>query len=351
MKNIVVLGNFGYYNTSLNGQSMRTRSVFRLIKERTIETSNSINSIDTSESNGNMLNKIKFFIKFTTIIAKSNTVVIMPAQKALKLYFPLFSLVKLLTSKQVHYVVIGGWLSNVLQSKPSYVGMLRRFDSIHVQTLGLVDEMRSLGINRVYYLANFRFYNASDQMVPWDNKYKDKIVYYSRIIKEKGVENLIESLNQINLLSKREQVELDFYGPVADAYRFDFMNLISQFKFINYLGVLTPDDVINSLSRYQFLVFPSQRFFEEGFPGALLDAMTAGLPVVSTKWKYSSEFIIEGYNGITFDSANQSDLIEKMTNLLSNPELINQMSRNSLEYSRKFIPNNVGNELIKSIFT
>lgn len=349
MKKLVVIGNLGYFNNSLNGQSIRTRSVFQMLEEHSKEKEFLIRNIDTSELKKPLMNRLKFIINTIIVVLESNIIVIMPAQRALKFFFPIFNYVKLVTRKKVHYVVIGGWLPVILDVKPKYKKYLRKFDSIHVQTNGMVNELNLHGIHNVYYLSNFRYYAMYDDIFSRTQKYSSKVVYYSRILKQKGVEDLIVTINKINSGLYQGEITLDMFGPIEDDYRSEFLSLIEGNSNINYLGVLYPDKLLSVLSRYQFLILPTY-YKTEGFPGAILDAMSAGLPIVTTKWNYSDEFIIEGYNGFTFNSGDTSQLIDLILELINDVDLLKNMSDNSYQMSKNFHPELVSKNLISAVF-
>lgn len=348
MKSLVVVGNFGYYKNALNGQTMRTRSIFQLLNEQYLQPEVLINKIDTSELKTNFFEKLKFLMGAAVLIIQTNVIIILPAQRALNLFFPLCYSFKLLTKKKVHYVVIGGWLSDVLKSKPKFIKMLRRFDSIHVQTKGLVNELNSLELDNIYYLSNFRYYMKNDAINPQDQKFNNKIVYYSRIVKQKGVEELIHIINRINSGLFKDQIKLDLFGPISDEYQLEFLSLIRENTNINYLGVLHPDKVLSALSRYQFFVLPTH-YKTEGFPGAILDAMSAGLPIISAKWNYSNEFVIEGYNGFTYNPGDDKKLIDVILELISDNDILKNMSINSYQLSKNFHPDIVGENFINLV--
>jgi glycosyltransferase involved in cell wall biosynthesis len=64
-------------------------------------------------------------------------------------------------------------------------------------------------------------------------------------------------------------------------------------------------------------VFPSHY---EGLPGALLEAMIAGLPVVATPVDGNSELIEDGVTGIFVPPHDSDTLADRLVELLSDPE-------------------------------
>tara|TARA_B100002051_G_C16665125_1_gene601320 strand:+ start:249 stop:1259 length:1011 start_codon:yes stop_codon:yes gene_type:complete len=87
----------------------------------------------------------------------------------------------------------------------------------------------------------------------------------------------------------------------------------------------------------------------EGMPFAILEAMSYGLPVVSTKVGGIPEIIRNNYNGILLKKNNLSSL-EKCLDSLMNKKLYNQISFNARQTIKsKFTSTNMYNNLIRII--
>jgi len=59
---------------------------------------------------------------------------------------------------------------------------------------------------------------------------------------------------------------------------------------------------------------------KEGFPYAILEAMSAGLPIVSTKVGGISDMISDNQNGLLAEAKNPQDLAKKIIEIINNPE-------------------------------
>ena len=79
----------------------------------------------------------------------------------------------------------------------------------------------------------------------------------------------------------------------------------------NYKGVLQPEEVLGTLKKYDVLIFPTH-YEGEGCPGILVEALSVGLPILASNWKYNDEFVENGVNGFlcdTFDAEAYADSI------------------------------------------
>jgi glycosyltransferase involved in cell wall biosynthesis len=60
---------------------------------------------------------------------------------------------------------------------------------------------------------------------------------------------------------------------------------------------LEPAEVVPTLRNYDALIFPSY-YQGEGHPGVLVEAMMAGLPIITTQFRSIPELVQDGVNGL-----------------------------------------------------
>ena len=75
----------------------------------------------------------------------------------------------------------------------------------------------------------------------------------------------------------------------------------------------------------------------EGFPNSLLEAMSFGLPCISTDCPSGpSEIIINDENGYLIEVNNIEQLEDRLLKLMNNQEICDQFSRNAILTTKKF---------------
>jgi glycosyltransferase involved in cell wall biosynthesis len=75
----------------------------------------------------------------------------------------------------------------------------------------------------------------------------------------------------------------------------------------------------------------------EGFPNALVEAMSCGLPVISTRFGGSADDIIQdGVNGLLVPPGNAPALAEAMVRLLTNPQERSRLAERAPEVIQRF---------------
>lgn len=125
---------------------------------------------------------------------------------------------------------------------------------------------------------------------------------------------------------------------MLESYSEEFFNDLNKYQGkVSYLGVLQPEDIQLSLSKYDLMLFPT-KYFTEGFPGTILDAYEAGLPVVATRWKYAEEYVEDGLSGLLCDFEDEQDFIYKVTKICTNPDLIFKLKAGAVEKSKEYSP-------------
>jgi len=76
--------------------------------------------------------------------------------------------------------------------------------------------------------------------------------------------------------------------------------------------------------------------YHEGFGIVLQEAMQVGLPIITSNNGGQKDFVINGNNGIYFESGNMQDMCDKIKYLLDNNELIRVIQKNNLEKVEEF---------------
>jgi glycosyltransferase involved in cell wall biosynthesis len=99
-------------------------------------------------------------------------------------------------------------------------------------------------------------------------------------------------------------------------------------------------DIESFYSKSKIFAFTSN---SEGFPNALLEAMSAGLACISFDCVAGpADLIKDGENGYLINNGNVKDYLNKLNNLLNSPDLIEQFSKRSAISSKDYEINKIG---------
>lgn len=148
-----------------------------------------------------------------------------------------------------------------------------------------------------------------------------KLCTFSRVMKEKGIEDAINAVVTANAVLEFQAFSLDIYGQVWGEYKERFDDIQKAFpKYVRYCGSVDADESVDVLKAYFALLLPT--YYEgEGFAGTLIDAYSAGVPVIATDWRYNSEFVTDNTEFV-YPTGDQKALIDILTNVAVNPSLV-----------------------------
>ncbi len=101
-------------------------------------------------------------------------------------------------------------------------------------------------------------------------------------------------------------------------------------------GPLIGEEKDNAFLDADLFVFPT--FYPpEGHPWVIVEAMAAGLPIISTDHAAIPESVIDGHNGLIVDKRNPEKLAAAIIQLYQDKKLLRQMGKNSRErYEQNF---------------
>jgi glycosyltransferase involved in cell wall biosynthesis len=142
-----------------------------------------------------------------------------------------------------------------------------------------------------------------------------RIAYASIVLPYKGPHILI------NALKKLHDQGIDFACSIAGtSTNMDFVNQLKSFvtqsgmdEKIRFLGNLNREELKQLFARHNTLVFPS--IVKEAFGISQVEAMAAGLAVVTSATGGAKEIIEHGVSGIIFKSEDDASLAEELIQL------------------------------------
>lgn len=327
---VLVLGYFGFVNNQLDGQTVKTRSIYELLKIKESELGE-VTFFDTQE-----LRELR--VKSVTSIYKkvfsSNKICYIPAHNSITYFFPVLFLISLLTRKKIFYFVVGGWLSEFLTTHRLHAHLLKNVNRIFAENQNVVDELQSKWrFCNVGVFPNFRAHSFTPILSK--NSGTFNIVFFARVDINKGLEILFDLAAHYSRSSDID-LKIHVYGPINATYRDLFLININKFSNIEYHGVIDPSEVHSILTKFDVLVLPT-RYYTEGFPGSVLDAYISGVPVIVTKWKHANEFVDDGITGyiVSFEDP-LLEMIDRVNLMINDRNLVLAMKKNASEKSKEF---------------
>jgi glycosyltransferase involved in cell wall biosynthesis len=340
---VLICGNYGRDFQTIDGQTIKTRTlkdaVAAVLGESTVST------LDTSTV---FRNPLSFYRSARKRFAKSTHVIFLLGRRALPVLLALFLRWKKKGGQDIRYVVIGGWLPDLLAKSRRLREQCLRIDGIYVETQSMADRLKADGFGNVHVLPNFRWFdrNMARSYAPAEAPLR--LVFCARVVKEKGIEDAIASVNSLNANLGQPLVSLDVYGPVSESYRQRFEQLVAASVGTTYKGLLEMTELYRVLQQYDLLLFPTY-YPGEGFPGTIVDAFIAGVPVLASDWKYNREIIDPGRTGAICRARSSEDMIERLRQYIGAPQLLAEMRKHCIDRAHEYHVDHALKELLLDV--
>ena len=159
----------------------------------------------------------------------------------------------------------------------------------------------------------------------------DYAVFVGRLSVEKGLDTLLDAWRGI----KDIPLKIIGMGPMhgAIAERLERENLDN----ITLSGQLSHADTMEVVGHARLLVFPSEWY--ETFGRVIVEAYSAGVPVVASRLGAAAALVRDGETGLLFTPGDSTDLANKVESVWNYPEGLARMGWSArLEYEQKYTP-------------
>lgn len=152
------------------------------------------------------------------------------------------------------------------------------------------------------------------------------LMYVGRISFDKGIYELLDAIKKISKTGQN-RIKLCFVGSILPEEETKLNTKISQLGIkdkIIFCG--QQDNVVPYYSAADIFVLPS---YHEGLPLALLEAMSAGLPVIVSSVGGMVDTIKNRVNGLFVRPKDVDSLVEKINWCLDNPNELRKIGKNA----------------------
>ena len=233
--------------------------------------------------------------------------------------------------------------SNPLKKVPQTTEILRKFTykyatGIIAQTQFAKDVLVAKTKNK-----NIRVIpNPVKEIQNYPDIAKEKLILnVGRLVPEKGQKYLIEAFSKINEKADWRVVILGD-GPLRNQLE-EQVKILGLDKQVQFLGAV--NNVDEWLAKASIFVFPS---ISEGFPNALAEAMSAGLPCISFDCNAGPKDVINNYkNGVLIEEKNVVEFTLALQQLMHSPDLRLQLGEQAIEIREQLSLEKIAEEYYK----
>ncbi len=178
-----------------------------------------------------------------------------------------------------------------------------------------------------------------------NEKEKIQVLFPGRIIKEKGIIELISVCNE--LWFEKYKFILNIVGEIdlhnkSSLSKKNLKELMLN-KNINLIG--KSNNMVSIYQNMDFVVLPSWR---EGLSKSLIEASAMSLPIITTNVPGCKDVVIDGYSGILVPPRDENSLKSAMKKYLENPDLALTYGRNARKtVEKRFSIIKINNQIIE----
>ena len=160
----------------------------------------------------------------------------------------------------------------------------------------------------------------------------------------KEIETLLESYNKTDVLLRNN---LTLIGDFPNSQlKIEYLNKIEFLKLqdeVVLTGFLDQTDVIKSLSDLNVFVSTSS---SEGFPNALLEAASIGVPIVVAGFDGIEEYCENNKNALIVPIGDAEATAQAITSILSNKEMAQHLSNGAIDFAKSLSPDSEKNQWV-----
>jgi len=150
-----------------------------------------------------------------------------------------------------------------------------------------------------------------------------QLLFVGRLEVVKGLPILFDAIKQ--LMQKHRDIKLTVVGDGPDrALLENQTKQLGLSSHVEFVGKQSQSEVAERLSQSDLFILPS---FAEGVPVVLMEAMAAGIPVIASRVTGVGELVDDGTSGFLVPPTDRDALIDRIHQLLEDPELRQRMGK------------------------
>lgn len=284
---------------------------------------------------------IKIFVKIPF-----NDVIVLHSSANFLFYFgPRIISYSKFFKKKIQIRFFGSKIDLLIEKKPKIKEKFLKADQILLETKGLIKFFK--GSKKHSGLIWFPNSREISDITPKYNDKLNKLIYVGQLREEKGTLDLIQAFKRLN--TNNSEIQLHLVGQIMQE---SISNSLKNNPNIIYHGVQSNVICRELISKSDIFIYPS-KYISEGYPGVILEAMSLGKPILSTKFRFLTELVKDNYNGKLFDISSPREIRHQIDFYSNNPEKLKEHGYNSYVFSKKFDTNywnkNAFNEILDNL--
>lgn len=251
-------------------------------------------------------------------------------------------------------ISIQGFASKVYEHNPTAAlkirkqieeEIIRKKNHFIVRSQYMINKIKEINPNADFYFNHYPTPELTN--VPEKPNKTHDIIFAARIVKNKGIEDLILACAKVKKNHPRLTVKIVGRGTLSYVERIKEMirekGLEKNVTFVGF--VPTQEEVLLHELSGRICVLPT---YYDNSPGTIRECLKLGIPVVSYKVDDIPDLVQDGRSGLLVDPGDIDALANAILELITNSEKRKQMSMEALSYANRHLDNRqISNNLIE----
>ena len=225
----------------------------------------------------------------------------------------------------------------------------KTFDSVDViivlSKLWLDHVKSKTANNNIKILYNPVFIRPLPKKLKRKNKREKSVLFIGTLMQRKGIYDLLHAIPEIVRRYPSAQFNICGDGDLDECER--YCNEKNILEHVEFCGWVTGKEKSEKLQSADLFVLPS---YNEGLPVAILEAMAASLPIISTYVGGIPDIIKNGENGFLIKPGDVDGLIESIVTLLQDDVLRNKIAVQNANMAREYFDADVVINELREIY-
>ena len=272
-------------------------------------------------------NIFEFFKLFYFLFFKKNVFIIAASGKYRKYLTKILYYFNHKSLQKSLFIVMGGATSveKILKDK-NYKRYIKKYKVVYVETVTMKEIMINNGIDNVSVFPNCRNKPIEELPIKKTNMKKIRILFFSQVSKEKGVDIILDAVKILNNQKKSKNLIFHIYGEIVEDYKDEFLRNIKKAENIEYKGVYNQESqfIYSKLNEYDLHLFPT-KYKTEGVPGILVETKIAGIPSIVSNNSYNADIVEHGETGLVLTENNATVLAQAIDEVTQKDKVLDAM--------------------------
>ncbi|MBO3460913.1 glycosyltransferase family 4 protein [Aetokthonos hydrillicola Thurmond2011] len=228
-------------------------------------------------------------------------------------------LISAILGKRIFVTDHGGWANNFSEQLPidKFVDRFLTVSDFSAKTLALTERTET-----IYGGVAQEFIDAQISV-----ERQTKILFVGRLLPHKGIDYLIEAVDQ--------ETPLDIVGRIYDEIYFSHLKKLASNKRIRFITHATDNEIVSSYLSATVTILPSVYVDMNGMKHpapellglVLLESMACGTPVICTNVGGMPEIVVDGVTGFVVPPNEKNVLKDRINYLINHPNIALNMGK------------------------